>query len=414
MNKFLYCLFACLFPFCSIASEIQVQCQIRSADQPMWVGQRITLLVEAYIDEGWVGIKQINMGEVEDLLILDRNPSGTTMNKKINGASCSGQQKEVALYALRAGSFRIPAFTLQLETRSWGANAKTEQVERTVGPIDFNVTLPAGMAPGGNAVSTRALKASQEWSLDAEECAVGEAIERTVRMEADAVPGMLFPVMPQFEHEGIGVYSKQPLVQDKVDRGQLTGLREQTVTYVFEAAGIFILPDLQLQWFDLSSQEMKLETFPGRMVTVTGMIASSETKGRSIWIWFVGTLGVGCGFYVLRKWLYTGYINFQESEWMSFRQVRLAARSGDGIQMLNAVLEWGNLIQAGFRQDLFFKQVGDEESLDVLAKFYEAISRRKEVPTMNLLKKLKAARKVYHNRKKLERYEPSILPPLNP
>lgn len=61
---------------------------------------------------------------------------------------------------------------------------------------------------------------------------------------------MVFAPLPPFEVDGLGVYSDAPAVEDRVNRGDLTGQRVDRITVVCESPGVYTLPGLQFQWWD--------------------------------------------------------------------------------------------------------------------------------------------------------------------
>ncbi len=58
-------------------------------------------------------------------------------------------------------------------------------------------------------------------------------------------------------------------VADRVDRGDLTGRRVETVPYVCERPGAYALPALALAWWNPEEQALSRERLPGRTFAVT-------------------------------------------------------------------------------------------------------------------------------------------------
>jgi hypothetical protein len=57
--------------------------------------------------------------------------------------------------------------------------------------------------------------------------------------------------------EGMGLYSKQPEVVDRMQRGDFTGKRIETLTYVCERQGTFTIPEIRFQWWNPGSTSLK-------------------------------------------------------------------------------------------------------------------------------------------------------------
>src|SRR6185436_17682781 len=93
---------------------------------------------------------------------------------------------------------------------------------------------------------------------------VGDSIERTITVSADAVRGMLLPPVAFGPIAGLGVYPKEPQVDDVGDeRGTFSGGRRiDAATYVVQAAGRHQLPPITVQWWDTQGQKLATATLP--------------------------------------------------------------------------------------------------------------------------------------------------------
>ncbi|VGO18416.1 BatD family protein [Pontiella sulfatireligans] len=407
-----------LLLFCgshSLFAEIYVKAQIADQDKPIWVGQRVRIKIDALASDGWIGISKINLDDINGALILDRNPGGVTISETVDGQRCSGQRKEIFIYPQRNGKIRIPEFSIQVEPRAAGASTTTESINKPVPSLSFKAQLPEG-AGSGTLVSTTDLKATQQWSLESTEVSVGDAVERKIRIEADDLPGMLFQPLEVEETEGLGIYRKQPSIEDRMNRGQLRGVREDSVTIVFEAAGTYIIPDISVQWFDLKSGQLKTETLQGRTFTVQGVSALADEKSGS------RTLTMTAGAIVLLLLLAAGLrpmirrkrAALQSSEWMAFQHVRRMARKDSPKALLNALLQWGDQLEEGFRLDTFLQRNGDTIALQSLELFYQSIWSNAPAQQTAFLKSMTQARRNYFRQLKKTAREQKLLPPLNP
>lgn len=412
MKKMLSILF--LFLLCGphgLLAEVYVKAQIADSEKPIWVGQRVRLQVDALSSDGWVGISSINLADLDGALILDRNPGGVSITETVNGQSCSGQRKEIFIYPQRSGEIRIPEFSMLVEPRA----TEAEPLNKPVPALSFKAQLPEG-AGSGTLVSTPDLKVSQQWSVESTDFSVGDAVERTIRIEADDLPGMLFKPLNVDEISGLGIYDKQPLIEDRLNRGQLRGVRVDSVTFVFEVSGSYRIPDVTIQWFDLKAGELKTETLSGRTVTVQAVDALPIKKSAQ-WI-----LSITVGAVALLLLLAAGLrpvvrrklTTLQASEWMSFQRVRRAAQHDSPKVLLNALLKWGDQLEEGFRLDTFLQRHGDAAALESLDRFYPSVWSTSPTRQTELLKTIRQARRHYFKQLKKTEREKRLLPPLNP
>ena len=73
---------------------------------------------------------------------------------------------------------------------------------------------------------------------------------------------MVLPPILFGSFEGLGVYPKPPVVEDATQRGDFTGQRIDTVTYLCEIVGTYRLPALSIPWFDVDDNKLKHVELP--------------------------------------------------------------------------------------------------------------------------------------------------------
>jgi hypothetical protein len=145
-------------------------------------------------------------------------------------------------------------------------------------------------------------------------------------------------------------------VQDQVERGDLTGKRIETVTYVCERPGRFTLPALVIPWWDVKNQQLMRVTLPAVTLDVApgpvqgnGATApAGEVSGRSWLRWTLGpALLITAAMAVLwhrRRVLLAAWerrrVQRQTSEAGLFAQLLDACRANDARAAYNGLLRW--------------------------------------------------------------------------
>jgi len=120
----------------------------------------------------------------------------------------------------------------------------------------------------GRFVTTPNLEVEETWDRSLEALRVGDALKRTVGIEADDALGMFLPVLEFEAPSGIALYHDQPRVTDRVNRGQYRGERVEAVTYVLQRAGEFALPELQIHWWNTRTGTLETELLEARTISV--------------------------------------------------------------------------------------------------------------------------------------------------
>jgi hypothetical protein len=283
------------------------------------------------------------------------------LQESIDGVSYTGQRYEVSVYPQRSGVIEVPALPVEITLKTWGAESSQTVLNKQTPVVQINAAVPPGAENVGGLISAPRFSASQQWSPTIEEGKVGDALQRTVTLQADDVSAMAFPPIVFEALPGVGVYPAAPEVEDATNRGTLQSRRTETVTYVFEREGRVRIPDIQLVWWNVSSEVLETAVLPGREIQISpGPIGSAQasvigTPWRTLvteaWYLVLAFLAV-VGLLVrsrralLRRW--SGWCRQRrESEARYFKRARRSARSGDARRALRDVMRWLDRLNDG-------------------------------------------------------------------
>ena len=226
--------------------------------------------------------------KVPGAILMQTEPRPILGTEEIDGESYTVQRHELSLFVMRPGVTQIPPFTVRFESPP-RFSEKPIEYRLTTPALQVEARMPPGTENLPGLIATRELQVDQTWHPQPQTAHVGDAFTRTVTLTATDVPGMVFPPLPLAEVEGLTVYAKPPVVQDQVERGDLTGKRIETVTYVCARPGHFTLPALIIPWWDLTNQQLMrvslpavtLEVEPGSVQSPDATAAAAAAPGRS-------------------------------------------------------------------------------------------------------------------------------------
>jgi hypothetical protein len=144
--------------------------------------------------------------------------------------------------------------------------------------------MPPGAEGLATLISTPDLAVEETWQPQPGKAKTGDAFTRTVTISASDVPGMAFPPFPTGQIDGLGVYFKAPEMSDRSEREELRGQRRQSITYVCERPGRFVIPAIRLTWWSLAEQRLRTNDFPERVLEVAPnpVVAVSSTVQESV------------------------------------------------------------------------------------------------------------------------------------
>ncbi len=161
---------------------------------------------------------------------------------------------------------------------------------------------------------------------------------------AAGVPGLALAGLAFDAPAGVRAYADPPDIQDRVERGEVTGSRTDRVTYVFERAGRFAIPAVAQPWWDLQGGRPHTLTLPSRIVEVAAGPAAPATS-KVAWpvIAAVLLLLAAAGYFgraAFVAWQTVRRNGAAHVERTAFRALRRASREADAAATYRAWRDW--------------------------------------------------------------------------
>jgi len=410
---------------------------LRTSIEPkadIWVGQQVRLLIDVLGRDGWAQIRKFHPFEVSGASVLQVESQGTRLTDTVSGATWSGQHYEWLVFPQRAGAIAIPPIVVDVETKDLATQKTTPVPDQKTPAVAFQAALPPGADQERGLISTTRLAAGQTLEPSTAEFKVGDALKRSISLRAAGISGMAFAPMQYAPVAGAGIYPREPVVQDAIDRGSLSeGRRTESVTYVFEREGNYVLPDVTVTWWDLGEKRLHREVLPGPHVRVVFAgpatavgdgVSAPASRSWPRWLGIViavGAAAVGVGLYwgqAIRARYQAWTLARDNSEAAYFRRFTATARTGDVHRTLNALLRWLDRLEAGTapaQLEPFVQRYGDEAVRHEAQRLERLVAtgRQEAWDAAPLLGGMTQARR---RRQAGRRQSPhrTVVPPLNP
>ncbi|MET4693854.1 BatD family protein [Endozoicomonas lisbonensis] len=113
------------------------------------------------------------------------------------------------------------------------------------------------------------LSLSESWSQDLNDGVhVGDAITRTITVEADGLTSAQLPTIPKPRLQNANIYPDQSKTEDTPTDTGIIGKRMDAVAIIPTQPGNMTLPALRYSWFDVTSNEEKVAELPARTIRV--------------------------------------------------------------------------------------------------------------------------------------------------
>lgn len=230
--------------------------------QETWTGQQVTVNLDLKTTGFSFFNSHFNLPEVSGAFLMQTDTTTIKFSEKIDGETWQVIRYPLALYPQKAGQLEIPSIAVRFTTSASFGSAEKAFEFRTE-PLQLKVLSPPGTKDGELVITTTSFELSHDWQPQSGVAQTGDAFSLTVTRRAGDISGMLLPPLPVFQAEGLAAYPQTPEVNDKTNRGDLTGERIDSIIWVVEKPGTYDIPGIRFQWWDPGSRELKQQIVPG-------------------------------------------------------------------------------------------------------------------------------------------------------
>jgi len=226
------------------------------------VGQRVTVVVEILVPTWFTGAPRFPDLDVADAIAVFED-RGTNFTERIDDQTWAGQSRQYHIYPQRPGTYEIAAIPIRVRYNAEGVGSRAEA---TVSPreVRFEARVPPEAADLPYFISTTGLRLEQLFDREPESLKVGDAFTRTITVTVNDALSMVLPPIPVDPVPGLAVYADPSRVRDEGgERGErIVGTRVERVTIVAEEEGDYILPAIELAWWDVEARRLRTATLP--------------------------------------------------------------------------------------------------------------------------------------------------------
>ncbi len=237
------------------------------SDKAYWVGQRVLVHLDLLTNGFSFSGQRFNMPQISGGVLVQTDSSTLKLNEQIDGESWQILRYDLSFFSQRAGVVQIPPFDVRFNA-SLGYGQPEASFELQTEALAVELEMPPGADPSLPVVTTSRLTVEESWQPDQQDFGVGEALTRTITIQAEDVSGIALPVAPTQTIEGIDLLPKAPLVEDKSNRGTLIGRRREQVSYLFQREGHYTLPAATISWWNPETKVLEQYELKARSIDV--------------------------------------------------------------------------------------------------------------------------------------------------
>lgn len=343
-------LLAFLFNGSAIAQEPQISFELES--ETVVVGQPLVLRIKVLVPTWMPKAPDFPTLEIPSLMVRLPERATSPISEQIEGETWAGVQRAYRLYPLAPGDYQLPTGDVAI---TYADPATSDPIAYSVQfpDIRFVATMPKEAANLSPPVLANGFTLEQNIEGESE-LTVGDAITRTLTAQIQGTTPVLIPQL--FKEEtatALRSYPKDPVVTESEDRGTLSGTRTEIITYVAQADGNLVLPEIAIDWFNLETGKIETASVPEIPLVVSGA-PPKPTEPAEFAKWF-GLIGVALaiiwGIFSWFRPTISHWINALRDNWhTSERYAHRAVLAAIANQQLSAVMpaldHWKSVVPA--------------------------------------------------------------------
>ncbi len=213
---------------------------------------------------------RLNEPELPDA-VIEKLGEDSNYHTQINGFNYAVTERKYAIFPQKSGQMTIKPLSLTAEIISNSRPnfngffspqiAKTKRVESKAISLDVK-PAPDGFS-GSHWLAAEELHLKQEWSGDIDKMKVGEPLTRTLTLLAKGTTvGQLPELHTAKTDDQLKAYPDQPVLQEQKKPDGIIAFREEKIALIPSKAGTYVLPAIEIPWFNTQSQKMEIAKIP--------------------------------------------------------------------------------------------------------------------------------------------------------
>lgn len=245
-----------------------------SLDQDsVYVQAQVVLTLRIYHSVSLYDDSTLSPLQMSDALV-ERLGEPRTYEKDINGIRHGVIEIRYALFPQKSGALTIPAQLFSATTVApsngdyYGSRfGKSTQVKSPAIPLLVK-PKPADYPAEAPWLPARNLTLVEAWSPEPQDAQLGEALTRSLLLKAEGLSSAQLSPIESPQTSGLRHYPDQPNLSNEITDNGIIGSREQREALVATRAGEFVLPAMELVWWNTAEDRLERSTLPERSLHV--------------------------------------------------------------------------------------------------------------------------------------------------
>jgi len=228
-----------------------------------------------------VGLNQAQLTEpTAENAIVERLGDDNSYQKRDNNRSWQVTERHYALFPQQSGHIEINPVQLDGAVLAGGASyfQTTKPVRVRSNSLSLDVSGIPDRWGGEEWLPAKQLRIEESWPQSNTELKVGEPITRTLTLRANGLSSSQLPEFAQDLPDHLKAYADKPVLKDNKLHDGVHGMRQEKVAMMPMQPGTYILPEIDIAWWNTATEKIEHAVLPSRPFTVVAAPASESSS----------------------------------------------------------------------------------------------------------------------------------------
>lgn len=231
---------------------------------------------------------QLNQAQLSDLQV--EHAVVKTFEKDLqyqqarNGRMWNVTERRYAVFPQQHGTLTIPVVELNGNVQvqaNRGFFPTLQPIRVRSNPLSVDVQgIPASWPAGQPWLPATKVSLMEDWPTN-QSFKVGEPITRTVSLRADGALGSQLPELPELQADGLKVYPEKPEFSTQSLQQGMLGIRIEKQAIIPTWPGQYVLPAMEVNWWNTATNSMEVARVPARTFTVQAATAPAGSSAST-------------------------------------------------------------------------------------------------------------------------------------
>ncbi|TLS67919.1 protein BatD [Mariprofundus erugo] len=223
---------------------------------------------------------QLTEPEVKDA-VIERLGEDRQYQQNRNGRSWEVTERKYALFPQQSGKIEIAPVELDAVTMAGAGGGGFSPFFQSTRPLQAHSNhlvvqvdpVPASWH-GKEWLPATHVTLTEDWP-EGKVFKTGEPITRTLTVKAEGLASSQLPALPSLLPDHLKAYPDQPALSDDKGEDGIVGMRREKVAMMPTQPGTYMLPEIELDWWNVATGKVEHATLPPRTFRVEGAVAAA-------------------------------------------------------------------------------------------------------------------------------------------